>query len=108
AFRALSNARSYSLVCVVSLGIGMGPVMAVLYGMRVFSVPPPGIKTDGLVEIITTRQGPRAASDAWSYPDYQDLRHADTGIAMTGWHRTTSDVTLSAGAPAIAVPTIYV
>jgi hypothetical protein len=40
------------------------------------------VKTEGLVEILTTRVGPRAATDTWSYPDYVDLRDANTGTAL--------------------------
>ena len=83
--RALARARSFTVVCVVSLGIGMAPVIAVPYGTRVFSLPPPLVNADGLVEVLTTRQGPREASDRWSYPDFVDLRGANTGAAMIGW-----------------------
>ena len=83
--RALARARSFTIVCVVSLGIGMAPVIAVPYGTRVFSLPPPLVNPDGLIEVLTTRQGPREASDRWSYPDFEDLRSANTGVAMVGW-----------------------
>ena len=85
ASRALAKARSFTVVCVVSLGIGMAPVIAVPYGTRVFGMPPPLVNTDGLVEVLTTRQGPRDASDRWSYPDFVDLRDASTGVTMLGW-----------------------
>jgi predicted permease len=83
--RALARARSFTLVCVVSLGIGMAPVIAVPYGTRVFTLPPPLVNADGLVEVLTTRQGAREASDRWSYADFVDLRAANTGVAMIGW-----------------------
>ncbi len=38
-----------------------------------------------LVEIDTTRVGPRVATDTWSYPDYVDLRDANTGTTLVGW-----------------------
>jgi putative ABC transport system permease protein len=90
--RALARARSFTVVCVVSLGIGMAPVIAVPYGTRVFSLPPPLVNADGLVEILTTRQGPREPSDVWSYPDFVDLRGANTGIAMVGWATGQSEL----------------
>src|SRR6186997_2317373 len=83
--RSLAKARAFTLVCVVSLGIGMVPVIAVPYIARITRTPPPGVTTAGLVELITTPVGPREARDAWSYPDFEDLRAADTGMAMAAW-----------------------
>ena len=48
--RSLAKAPSFTFVCIVSLGIGMAPVIAVPYGARILSMPPPGVNTDGLVE----------------------------------------------------------
>src|SRR5919107_5048277 len=85
ASRSLAKARAFTLVCVVSLGIGMVPVIAVPYLSRVTRTPPPGVKTEGLVEVVTTPRGPRSATDAWSYPDFVDLRAAATGMSISGW-----------------------
>lgn len=82
--RALAKARGFTLVCVVSLGIGMAPVIAIPYLSRALAIRPPGLNTEGLVEILTTRVGPRAATDTWSYPDYSDLRDANSGMALVG------------------------
>ena len=94
--RSLAKARAFTFVCVVSLGIGMAPVIAVPYGMRIFATPPIGVNTEGLVELVTTTVGPRGATDEWSYPDFIDLRDADTGVSMAGWVTGESDVTLPA------------
>ena len=83
--RSLAKARAFTFVCVVSLGIGMAPVIAIPYLSRILTIQPPGLKTDGLVEILTTRVGPRAATDTWSYPDYASLRDANTGMTLVGW-----------------------
>jgi putative ABC transport system permease protein len=83
--RALAKARGFTLVCVLSLGIGMAPVIAIPYFSRALTIQPPGLNTEGLVEILTTQVGPREATDGWSYPDYADLRAADTGMALVGW-----------------------
>jgi predicted permease len=83
--RSLAKARAFTFVCVVSLGIGMAPVIAIPYLSRILTIQPPGLKTEGLVEILTTRVGSREATDSWSYPDYADLRDANTGIALVGW-----------------------
>ena len=91
--RSLAKARAFTFVCVVSLGIGMAPVIAIPYGARILNMPPSGVKTEGLVEVLTTPLGSRAAEDTWSYPDFVNLRDADTGMVMTGWAMGESEVT---------------
>src|SRR4030095_3157919 len=83
--RALTRARAFTLVCVVSLGIGMGPVIPIPSLSRVITTQTARGNTARLVEILTTRMGPRAATDIWSYPDYADLRDAKTGMTIVGW-----------------------
>lgn len=83
--RSLAKARGFSLVCVVSLGIGMAPVIAIPYVSRIFTMPPEGVNTAGLLEVLTTRVAARAATDRWSYPDFAELRDANTGMALAGW-----------------------
>jgi macrolide transport system ATP-binding/permease protein len=83
--RALAKARAFTFVCVVSLGIGMAPVIAIPYFSRLLTIQPVGVQTEGLVEIITARVGSREATGSWSYPDYVDLSEAETGMALVGW-----------------------
>src|SRR5215831_10644307 len=92
AARSLTKARAFTLVCAVSLGIGMAPVIFIPYISRVLTIQPVGVKTEGLVEILTTRVGSREATDSWSYPDYADLRDANTGMALVGWTYGQSEV----------------
>jgi len=106
--RSLAKARAFTFVCVVSLGIGMTPVIAIPYWTRVFTTPPPGVNTEGLVELVTTRVGPRAATDDWSYPDYITLRDADTGVSMTGWAAGESEVTLQTSGEVRTAQSMYV
>lgn len=94
AVRSLAKARAFTFVCVLSLGIGMAPVIAVPYGARIFTMAPPGLDTDTLVELVTTPQGPRQASSLWSYPDYEALRDANTGMSVTGWAPAQLEVKL--------------
>ena len=94
AVRSLAGAPAFTFVCVLSLGIGMAPVIAVPYGARIFTTQPPGLNTDGLVELVTTPQGPRQASSRWAYPDYVALREANTGLSLTGWAPAQVEVTL--------------
>jgi predicted permease len=98
ACRTLAKARAFTFVCVLTLGIGMAPIIAVQAWMRVFTTPPPSVNTDELVELVTTRVGRHSETDKWSYPDFIDLREAQTGVLMTGWSRGVSKVTLPASA----------
>src|SRR5687767_5811066 len=95
--RSLAKARAFTSVCIVSLGIGMVPVIAVPYISRIPSMPPPGLNTERLVEVITTTVESRQAANSWSYPDYLDLRNSDTGMAMIAWAAAPSMITLPAG-----------
>ena len=97
AARSLAKARAFTFVCIVSLGIGMAPVIAVPYLARIPRTPPPGVNTEGLVEIITTANGSRPATNSWSYPDFMDLRNSDTGIAIFAWATAPSEITLPGG-----------
>ena len=47
--RSLAKARAFTFVCVVSLGVGMVPVIAIPYGARVLKTPPPDVNTGGHV-----------------------------------------------------------
>lgn len=97
AARTLARTPAFALVCIVSLGIGMGPVIAVPYLARIPSTPPPAVNTEGLVEVITAAAQARPAANSWSYADYQDLRDADTGMELFAWATAPSVVTLPTG-----------
>jgi predicted permease len=98
AARTLAKARTFTLVCVVSLGIGMGAIVALATFARAITAPARGINTDGLTELLVLPQGPLLvkagawATEQWSYPDYRALREAETGMALTGWVRESSEV----------------
>ena len=64
AVRSLAKARAFTFVCVVSLGIGMAPVIAIPYVSRLTTLTPPGVNTEELVELVTTSVGPRRADRA--------------------------------------------
>lgn len=93
AARSLAKARAFTFVCVISLGIGMVPVFAIPYASRLSMMQPIGVDTERLVELVTTAAGPHEATERWSYPDYVDLRDADTGITLIGWTGGKSEVT---------------
>jgi putative ABC transport system permease protein len=108
--RSLAKSRAFTFVCVVSLGIGMVPVIAIPYWARVLRMPPAGVKTDGLVELVTTAHGSRDDAERWSYPDFETLRESDTGIAMFGWTSGESTIVIEAptGVHTESVATMFV
>jgi predicted permease len=116
AARSLARARAFTLVCVISLGVGMGSFVALVTFMRALTSPARGIDTNGLVELLVMPLGPLrartgvAAIEQWSYPDFQELRRSDTGMAITGWTMGVSEIGASRPedeAPA-RVPTLFV
>lgn len=108
AARSLSRARGFTVVCVVSLGIGMVPVIAVPYAARIVNMPPSGVKTDGLVELVLASRGSPAGNN-WSYPDFQDLRAAGTGLDIFGWVHGPTEVRLGgAGEETMTGDAMYV
>lgn len=98
AARSLAKDRAFTLVCVISLGIGMGAVVALATFGRAIMAPARGIDTTGLNEVLVLPLGPLRAKagvwalEQWSYPDYQALRDSETGMAITGWSRDSSEV----------------
>jgi putative ABC transport system permease protein len=93
AARSLIKDRGFTLVCVVSLGIGIGALVALTTFTRAVTAPARGIDTNDLAELLVLPQGPLRAKagewalSSWSYPDYQVLREAETGMSITGWTR---------------------
>jgi predicted permease len=100
AARSLARARAFALVCVISLGVGMGSFVAMVTFVRAITSPARGIDTNGLVEVLVTPQGPLrakagvAAIEEWSYPDFQELREAESGVTVTGWAMGMTDTGL--------------
>ncbi len=91
ALRSLAKERGFALVCVISLGIGMGAFVALVTFGRAITAPARVINTEGLTELLVLPQGPLRekagewAIEQWSYADFQALREANTGMALTGW-----------------------
>jgi putative ABC transport system permease protein len=98
AARSLAKDRGFTLVCVISLGIGIGALVALATFARSIMAPARVINTDGLAEVLVLPQGPLRAKagvwalEQWSYPDFQTLRGADTGMAITGWTLDSAEV----------------
>ena len=116
ALRSLVKERAFTLVCVISLGIGMGAFVALVTFNRMLTAPAHGVSPDGLTELLVVPHGPLRAKagvwalEEWSYPDYQALRDTETGMAITGWARDSSQVgePTPVGAAPPRVTTLYV
>ena len=97
AVRSLARDRAFTLVCVISLGIGMGAFVALVTFIRMVTAPAHVINTNGLTELLVLPNGPLRAKagawalEAWSYPDYRALREANTGLDITGWSSGSSE-----------------
>jgi putative ABC transport system permease protein len=98
AARSLFKDRGFAFVCVVSLGIGIGAMVALSTFMRVLTAPARGIDPNGLTEVLVLPQGPLRAKagewalEQWSYPDFQALRETDSGMSLAGWTSEASEV----------------
>jgi hypothetical protein len=67
------------------------------------------VNTEELVELVTTSVGPHQQSQQWSYPDYVDLRDANTGITLIGWAGAQSEITFQAtGGSKMRASTMFV
>jgi predicted permease len=114
ATRSLAKARGFTFVCVASLGIGMGTVIAMLFFTRALFGPQPGVDPDGLVELLVVREGPLLAqagdfgSEQWIYPDFQAVRDADTGVDIAGWTMGEGDIETPDSLAPIRVASMFV
>ena len=114
AARSLAKDRVFTLVCVISLGIGMGAVVALSTFGRAILSPARVIDTNGLTEVLVLPLGPLRAKagvwalEQWSYPDYRALRDTDTGMAITGWTMDTSEIGTRTPGEDAALPRVSV
>lgn len=116
AARSLFKDRGFTLVCVISLGIGIGALVALTTFVRAITAPARGINTDGLMEVLVLPIGPLRAKAGdwalaqWSYPDFQTLREANTGMAITGWAQDSLElgVPVKEGETPPRIPTLFV
>ena len=114
AMRRLARARTFTAVCVTSLGLGMSVVIGILLFMRTMLGTPPGVQEDGLVELVVRASGQLRAQagsdivDHWSYPDFLDVRAAAPGMTTTGWSRGEGLFRPAIEAPPVPLATAYV
>ena len=108
------KARAFTAICVTSLGLGMGVVIAIMLLSRLVVGTPAWVDDDGLVELVIRPSGALRAQagsaiiDAWSFPDYLDVRGAASGMAISGWSRGKVQVRLPNQSTAASAPAMYV
>ena len=84
AVRNLVRSWTFTLVCLTSLAIGLGINLAISTLLLVNLAAHPAIDEDGALEILMMTQG-RTLGERWTYPDFEDVRNADTGMQVTAW-----------------------
>ena len=107
AARSLSKARSFTIVAVLSLALGIGVNTALLafVDATMFRPVPGVIGADRIVEVLLTRAG--GDIQEWAYPDFQDVRAAETPLdVLAGWKMRRG--TLGTGESAQTVRVMYV
>lgn len=86
AIRGLAKSRMFTLVCVLTLALGFGVDVTLMTLFDWANSPPPAVDTEGLVDVVVTNRGARAediGGDLWSYPEFAELKRADTGMDLT-------------------------
>jgi predicted permease len=114
AARTLVKARAFTAVCVTSLGLGMGVIIAIMLLTRMVIGTPNGVNDDGVIELVIRPSGALLAQagtamlDTWSYPDYLDVRDAASGMVITGWSRGETRIQLPNQSRASSVSAMFV
>jgi hypothetical protein len=93
AFRSLRKARSYTVVTVFSLAVGIGVNSAVFSAIHaVWVAPVPGVTGQNrILDLVVVEDG--ADEWAWSYPDFEAVRESDSPFeSLTAW--TEGDITV--------------
>ena len=107
AVRGLTRSWTFTIVCLTSLAIGIA-INAILYLFvgQTFD-PPRAVKARDAVGLLVLTRG-LALNDDWSYPDFLDVKRADTGLEITGYALGTRNLRTDDGADGGAVGVMYV
>lgn len=97
AIRSLAHSRAFTIIAVLSLAVGIGVNTTLLSFVQVLWFRPvPGVTADGVVEVLTLER--EREMQEWTYPDFADVRSAETPIAeLTGWKPRDGSLTTAAG-----------
>lgn len=83
ATRGLAKSWTFSFVCLFSIAVGLGVVLALVLLLRVTFYPPFEVDTEGLVELYVTSPG--RLEESWSYPDFADVVEGARSLDVSGW-----------------------
>lgn len=114
AARTLLKARSFTAVCVASLGLGMGVVIAIMTFAGSILGTPARVDDRGLIEVVIRAEGALRAKagnslvDTWSYPDYLDVRDAVGGMPLSAWNKGEALYRAEDGTAPVPVSAMYV
>ncbi|HEY2819957.1 MAG TPA: ABC transporter permease [Candidatus Acidoferrum sp.] len=89
AIRSLRNAPGFALIAIVTLGLGMAvntTVFSVINGLLLRSLPVPHPEQ---ITVLALKQQGTDGFQAFSYPDYQDIRSESASTAEVFAYRTT-------------------
>ena len=91
--RSLAKARAFTFVCVVSLGIGMAPVIAIPYWARILQDAASRREHGGTGRTRHDAEWlARGRRDVGPIRTSQTLRDSNTGIALIGWKSGESKI----------------
>ena len=98
AVRGLARTPAFTVVALLSLALGIGTFAAGFSLVQeTWLKPVPGVTaSEEVVELLVTRRG--AEFDTWAYPDFQDLREAETPLrTLVGWRQRDGALTTAQG-----------
>ena len=84
AVRSLSSSWTFTVVCVISLAVGLAINAIIVLFMNETFNPPRAVDPENAVELVVTTEG-RVLDDRWSYPDFVDVQRAIRGLSVTGF-----------------------
>ncbi len=89
AMRSLRNSPGFAIIAVVTLGLGMAvntTVFSVINGLLLRSLPVPHAEQ---ITVLAMKQPGAEGFQAFSYPDFQDIRSQAAGSGEVFGYRTT-------------------
>lgn len=107
AVRNLTRAWTFTLVCLMSLAIGLGINVAISTLLWVTLAPAPGVEEEGALEVLLMTRGLRLG-ERWTFPDFDDVRKSDTGMDVTAWALGSRSLRTDDGADDERLSTMYV
>jgi len=101
-FRNLARAKTFTVVAVLSLALGIGVNTGLFTFVNTTLKPVPGVTgADRVVEILGTNRG--REMEVWAYPDFQDARETAIPVQLAGWKTRDASLTTEQGGEGVLV-----